>query len=110
MSEGSNMIEDIPQEILKSIRNRFHAVIRERVGDLVDTHGVELPELSQASVAGNEGWLDIPGMTGGFSYWFETGGDEAVLISESWSRVSSGSGQRHEITSECSRLVDEGFV
>ena len=37
-------------------------------------------------------------------------GVEAVLMSESWCRVVGGSGQRHEVTSSRSRLVDEGFV
>lgn len=32
------------------------------------------------------------------------------VVSESWSRMSEGSGQRHEITSAGSRLVEEGFV
>lgn len=31
-------------------------------------------------------------------------------ISESWCRVVGGSGQRHEITSEGGRLVEEAFV
>jgi hypothetical protein len=49
-------------------------------------------------------------MYGGFSYRLASSGADAKLISESWCRVVGGSGQRHEITSEGSRLVEEGFV
>lgn len=35
---------------------------------------------------------------------------EAKLVSESWCRVVGGSGQRHELTSEGSRLLEEGLV
>jgi hypothetical protein len=55
-------------------------------------------------------WFPVPGMYGGFSYRLEAAGVEAKLVSESWSRVVGGSGQRHEVTSEGSRLVEEGFV
>jgi len=55
-------------------------------------------------------WFPVPGMYGGFSYWLESTGADAKLVSESWSRVVGGSGQRHEITSAGSRLVEEGFV
>jgi hypothetical protein len=49
-------------------------------------------------------------MYGGFSYRLESVGVEAKLVSESWCRVVGGSGQRHEITSAGSQLVEEGFV
>jgi hypothetical protein len=49
-------------------------------------------------------------MYGGFSYRLETTGVEAKLVSESWCRVVGGSVQRHEITSEGSWFVEEGFV
>ena len=55
-------------------------------------------------------WFPVPGMYGGFSYRLEAAGVEAKLVSERWSRVVGGSGQRHEVTSEGSRLVEEGFV
>jgi hypothetical protein len=57
-----------------------------------------------------EMWFPVLGMHGGFSYRLATTGADALLISESWSRVVWGSGQRHEITSAGGRLVDEGFV
>jgi hypothetical protein len=49
-------------------------------------------------------------MYGGFKYRLERDGAEACLVAESWCRVSGGSGQRHEITSDGSRLVEEGFA
>jgi hypothetical protein len=55
-------------------------------------------------------WFPVPGMYGGFSYRLESVGVEAKLVSESWCRVVGGSGQRHEITSAGSQLVEEGFV
>jgi hypothetical protein len=33
-----------------------------------------------------------------------------VLVSERWSRVVGGSGQRHEITANGCTLVEAGFV
>lgn len=49
-------------------------------------------------------------MCGGFSYWLDGRGKDVRLISESWCRVVSGSGQRHEITSKEGKLVGKGFV
>lgn len=48
-------------------------------------------------------------MYGGFAYWLAYDGENAKLITESWSRVVSGSGRRHEITARGSTLVEEGF-
>ncbi len=55
-------------------------------------------------------WFPVPGMYGGFSYCLELTGADAKLVAESWCRVVGGSGQRHEITTYGSRLVEEGFV
>ena len=55
-------------------------------------------------------WFPVPGMYGGFSITMDGEGEEAILISSSWCRVSGGSGQRHEITANGSELVEEGFV
>jgi hypothetical protein len=55
-------------------------------------------------------WLSLPGTYGGFSDCLDTDGVEATLVSESRCRVVGGSGQRHEITSEGSRLAGDGFV
>ena len=55
-------------------------------------------------------WFQVPGMYGGFNYWLETTRVGVKLVSESWCRVAGGSGQRHEVTSAGSQLVEEGFV
>ena len=101
----------IPEDVLLAIERHFHALIRERTGDLVDQHGVELPRLASLLAADEQVvWFAVPGMVGGFKYWLEGKGRQSKLITESWSRVVGGSGQRHVITSEGSQLVEEGFV
>jgi hypothetical protein len=35
---------------------------------------------------------------------------EPTLVTSSWCRVVEGSGQRHDVTVDGARLVDEGFV
>lgn len=57
-----------------------------------------------------EFWFAVPGMYGGFRFWLEGQGQLTKLVSESWCRVMGGSGQRHEITSDEAKLVEEGFV
>lgn len=96
---------------IAAIERHFHAVMRERAGELMDEHDVELPRLT-ASLVGEAAaaWLPIPGMAGGFAYWLELRATGPVLISESWSRVVGGSGQRHEIRPDGAVLVDQGFV
>ena len=102
-----------PDEKLLAIQGHFHEVIRGRVGDLIQERGVELPELTDRDATEESPcWFPVPGMCGGFSYWFEGegDGDEARLVTESWCRGVQGSGQRHEITAEGGRLVKEGFA
>ena len=104
-------MEPIPKETLQAIERHFHALIRERAGELIDRHNVVLPTLAVVGSSEKESvWFRVPGMYGGFSYWLEGDGAETKLIAESWSRVVGGSGQRHEITDQGYRLVDEGFV
>lgn len=96
---------------LQKIQNHFHQVILNRTGDLVQKSGLRLPELEpMLEIEEPKMWFPVPGMYGGFSYWLDGEGKNAKLISESWCRVVGGSGQRHEITSEEGKLVDEGFV
>lgn len=104
-------MNNIPTEILLKIQDNFHQIIRGRAGDFIDRYAVELPDLTRfLDSQESKGWLPVPGMYGGFSYWLEGEGEEAKLITESWYRVVGGSGQRHEITAGGSKLVDEGFV
>jgi hypothetical protein len=49
-------------------------------------------------------------MAGGFRYWIEMRAARPMLISESWSRMADGAGQRHEVTADGATLVEEGFA
>lgn len=101
----------VPTGVMVKIQSHFHAVIRERVDNLVKEHTLRLPELEPLlELEQPRMWFAVPGMYGGFSYSFESFGVDAKLIAESWCRVVGGSGQRHEITSDGSRLLEEGFV
>jgi len=94
----------VPIGILLKVQAQFHAVIRGRAGREVQEYGLRLPELEPLLE-----FEDVPGMYGGFHYWLAVDGVEAKLVSESWCRVVQGSGQRHEVTSAESKLVEEGF-
>ena len=101
----------VPIGVLLKIQSHFHDVIKGRVDRLITEHALRLPELEPLlEVESSPVWFPVPGMYGGFSYRFESFGVEASLVAESWCRVEGGSGQRHEITSEGSRLLEEGFV
>ncbi len=104
-------MKNIPPDTLQAIQKNFHKVILGRAEELVVEHQVPLPKLdSLLHSEASKGWFPIPGMAGGFSYWLELDGVNSKLITESWCRVVGGSGQRHEITSTGSRLLEAGFV
>lgn len=103
-------VSDIPPESLAAIQQHFHALIRQRAGDLVEQARLPLPLLTQRFDVRSKQWLAIPGMYGGFAYWFEGEKENSKLICESWCRVVGGSGQRHEVTPHGSKLLDKGFV
>lgn len=102
----------VPDETLCDIQRHFHDMIRGRIARLrVDA--LRLPELEpllELDAQAERVWFAVPGMYGGFGYALRNDGAAAVLVSESWSRVVGGSGQRHEITARGSTLVEEGFV
>lgn len=101
----------VPQGVLLGIQAHFHTVIHRRCEDLVERHRLRLPELGPLlELDRPKMWFQVLGMCGGFSYALESEGDQAKLVSDSWSRVVGGSGQRHEITAGGSQLVDSGFV
>jgi len=101
----------VPVGVLLKIQEHFHAVIRGRAGQLVKEQSLRLPELEPLlELEEPQMWFAVPGMYGGFSYRLESAGVEPKLVSESWCRVVGGSGQRHEIVSGGSCLVEEGFV
>lgn len=101
--------EDIDD--LRAIEERFHALIRERCGDL--TEGLEMPKLDADTIKplGEHTYFPVPGFYGGFSYWFQRGEDKRLeMVTESWCRVCGGSGQRHTIMPQSTTLVESGFV
>lgn len=101
----------VPLGVLLKIQSHFHEVIRGRIDEPLPDHGLRLPELEPLlELDCPKMWFPVPGMYGGFSYRLASIGVDAKLVAESWCRVVGGSGQRHEITSECGRLVEEGFV
>jgi hypothetical protein len=101
----------VPLGVLLKIQEHFHAVIQGRAKNEVQQHALRLPELEPLLEFDDlRVWFAVPGMYGGFRYRLEVEGVEAKLVSESWSRVVQGSGERHEITSAGSKLVEKGFV
>ncbi len=101
----------VPLGVLLKMQSHFHGVIRGRIDRPLPDHGLRLPELEPLlELERPQMWFPVPGMCGGFSYSLQAVGVQAKLVSESWCRVADGSGQRHEVTSEGSRLVEEGFV
>jgi len=101
----------VPADVLQALQVHFHAVIRGRADDLITRYEVRLPELEPLlELRDPEIWFAVPGMYGGFRYRLEGTGTDARLVTESFCRISGGSGQRHEVTTDGSRLVAEGFV
>jgi len=101
----------IPDETLLIIQRHFHSLILKRAGAFIEEHNTALPELAPLLTSQErQTWFPIPGMYGGFNYWLEGEGEQSRLVTESWSRVAEGSGQRHEITVDGTRLVEVGFV
>ena len=93
------------------IRRHFHALIRERAAEMKADEPPDLPDLDTVSDSAEvHEWFDVPGMYGGFAYWFDRGATALTLVSESWSRVVEGSGKRHAITAAGPILLAEGFV
>jgi hypothetical protein len=102
---------DVPLGVLLKVQSHFHAVIRGRAEKEIQQHGLRLPELeSLLEIERGPIWFEVPGMAGGFAYDLVADGVEAKLESKSWCRMVDGSGERHEITSAGSKLVEEGFV
>jgi hypothetical protein len=96
-------------QAMAAIERHFHALIRERCGELVDQAGLTLPSLAGLTTSDEQpAWFPVPGMAGGFAYRFASKREPPVLIVESWSRIVVGSEQRHEITAEGCRCVEEG--
>uniref|UniRef100_A0A1X7VG60 Uncharacterized protein n=1 Tax=Amphimedon queenslandica TaxID=400682 RepID=A0A1X7VG60_AMPQE len=104
---------EVDTEVIEKIQSLFHEVIKSRVASLIEKHNVSLPILlNDVEKDGLKGswWFPVPGFYGGFSYSFKGEGKDLMLVAESWCRVAGGSGQRHEITVDGYKLVDEEFV
>lgn len=102
---------DVPTETIQAIQQHFHAVIRGRCEHLIHEHNLRLPELEPLlEVYPTKMWFAVPGMYGGFSYSLIESEGSPALMSESWSRICGGSGQRHLIRAHGSVLLEEGFV
>ena len=96
---------------LSNIQKYFHDVIIGRINKLPTWSSLRLPDLEVLlEIEDPSMWFPVPGMYGGFNYELILTGKIAKLVSESWIRIVGGSGQRHEITSMGSKLVEEGFV
>ncbi|MEO8184461.1 MAG: hypothetical protein ABI895_37100 [Deltaproteobacteria bacterium] len=103
-------MQPISENDLRAIERHFHAVIRERAAQQVEEHKLVLPDLAAFVLAAEpEAWFPVPGMYGGFRYYFDGDAEEPTLVTESWCRVVDGSGQRHTITTAGSALVCSGF-
>ena len=97
------------KDMISRIEAHFHEVILSRAAKLVAEHSLVLPGLKADRPSREDPrWFPVPGMAGGFNYWFEDDGRQ--LVCESWCRVVGGSGQRHEVTEHGWELVDSGFV
>lgn len=96
---------------LARVQAHFHTLIRSRAGDALRDQRVALPTLvANAGTQDEPFWFAIDGMSGGFKYWWDPTAKRMRLMTESWSRVVSGSGQLHEVTAAGARLLGEGFV
>ncbi len=106
-----NELLSIPDALLSSLEYHFHALIMERAGSLVRARSSELPHLRDLIEAGNSsGQYSIPGMYGSFHFMLRNAGRSTVLTCESYSRVVHGSGQRHVITQQGSKLVEDRYM
>ncbi|KAH0791620.1 ankyrin repeat domain-containing protein [Histomonas meleagridis] len=98
---------------LVAIEKRFHDLIkyRNRFNKDVDFSKLEMPKITpELATHEMEEFFAVPGMYGGFSYKLVKNGGHYELHTSSWSRVIEGSGQKHIITENETKLVEEGFV
>jgi hypothetical protein len=96
---------------LERIEGHFHDLIRSRAGDRLGAQAASLPGLSAAAGTEEEpAVFRVEGMDGVIKYWWDSSAPGRRLMSESWSRQVSGSGQLHEVTPAGARLLAEGFI
>ena len=96
---------------MKLLQANFHEVIHERVATLVQKHNLILPVLTvllEDISRDKEVYFDIPGMYGGFTYWFEFDSTKTEILSvysRSSSRLVGDSEQLHKCTTKGWELV-----
>jgi hypothetical protein len=91
---------------IAAIEAHFHALVRQRLEGTSIPVPVALPCLGR--LGRRRGWLEVPGMCGGFAYRWDPDAAGPVLLVESWSRVVDGSEQEHRITAAGAALVRDG--
>lgn len=102
----------VPADRLAEVQAYFHELIQRLAAREIDEHKLRLPMLEPLTEMpiGRKVWFCVPGMFGGFAFWLARAGDEPQLVTESWSRMVSGSGLRHSITKDGVELIEAGFV
>ena len=106
------------KEDLAKIEKYFHEIIIERANTVHDDFEAFCKEQSLVLPSITNSLLDIkkpeyfavPGFYGGFAYILISEDGRPKLITDSWSRVVGGSGERHEITTNGAKLIVKGFV
>lgn len=104
-------------EDLAAIQSNFHNLMRYRCRQAedslkwLDDNKDSLPVITNELLSKTDAeWFSVSGMYGGFAYGlFEREGGP-VLITDSWTRIVSGSGEQHEITPRNVELVAQGFI
>jgi hypothetical protein len=100
-----------PATDLDRVQSHFHELIRARAGERLGAEGASLPILAAGRGTEDEPIVfRVPGMSGGFKYWWDVSSPAPRLMSESWSETVPGSGQLHEVTPTGARLLGEGFI
>jgi O-acetyl-ADP-ribose deacetylase (regulator of RNase III) len=115
LHEQTNQKKDLqPADIaqLKAIQEKFHGLIRQRNKGNENMGYFNFPNLVElAEEDMKEIYYGVPGMYGGFDTKLSCSSlQDWKVVCSSWSRVTGGSGQTHEITKDRIKLLAEGFV
>ena len=95
-------------QVLAQIQKLFHQVIVGRINVINNWQSLRLPELEVLlELERPNMWFPVPGMYGGFDYKLIIKDNAIKLISDSWSRVVGGSEERHAITLDGIKLIEQ---
>jgi len=98
-----------PDERLDAIQRHFHALILQRATEFAVGKELTLPQLDMEVLRNGEpGWFQVPGMYGGFKYWWDA--PTEALHTESWCRIVEGSEQIHVINFLGITLLRESYA